>query len=492
MPPHPPENTAPQQGPRHAAGTAHPALTGGIGSFPLVGRLANDTALGRHRRTESPAAPTVPSPPTTEHDRGRPGADEAGVAAGLAGHETPDARPSSTPRRGARASRGRHAAADQLAITVRPLPAVREAAEAVRDWALADAGKRPATGAHRAPGTLPIESWLLIGRHRQQALLGALVAVGLMLLVVPMQQSGDSTVTAVNAAENAVAVPPKPSAKKPGKDAGATAPAKPQSPQDGPATAAPANPSAPPPAQNPAPAAPSATATAPAPAVLPIPEGDGPAKSLRTTGTETVALTFDDGPDPVQTPKILALLEEHQVTAMFCLVGEQARRHPDIVRDIAAAGHALCNHSWNHSFTLGKEEPAKIREDLLRTNDAIRAAVPDAKIPYFRAPGGNFTDRLVRTAYAEGMTSLYWEVDPRDWERTPAETGDSHVEKIIREVTVNVRPGSIVLSHDFAQPETVEAYETLLPRLRERFTLGLPTVPAPPPPAASAPASAPQ
>ncbi|OJF10793.1 polysaccharide deacetylase [Couchioplanes caeruleus subsp. caeruleus] len=208
---------------------------------------------------------------------------------------------------------------------------------------------------------------------------------------------------------------------------------------------------------------------------------------MRTTGTETVSLTFDDGPDPVQTPKILALLEEHQVTAMFCVVGEQVRRHPDIVRDIAAAGHALCNHTWNHSLTIGKDDPDEIRKDLIRTNDAIRAAVPDAKIPYFRAPGGNFTDRLVRTAYAEGMTSLYWEVDPRDWERSASQTGESHVDKIIREVTDNVRPGSIVLSHDFAQPDTVEAYETLLPRLRENFTLGLPPGPTSPP--ATAPAS---
>ena len=70
-------------------------------------------------------------------------------------------------------------------------------------------------------------------------------------------------------------------------------------------------------------------------------------------------------------------------------------KHPEIVREIVADGHTLCNHTWNHSLTIGKDKPAQIQADLARTNAAIRAAVPGAQIPFFRAPGGNFTDRLV-------------------------------------------------------------------------------------------------
>jgi peptidoglycan/xylan/chitin deacetylase (PgdA/CDA1 family) len=219
-----------------------------------------------------------------------------------------------------------------------------------------------------------------------------------------------------------------------------------------------------------------------------VPAGTGPARSLRTTGSAAVALTFDDGPDPVQTPRILELLAENQVKATFCLVGDQVRRHPEIVRQIVAAGHTLCNHTWNHSLTIGRTKPAKIQADLRRTNDAIRAAVPGAQIPFFRAPGGNFTDALVQTAYADGMTSLYWEVDPRDWEHADGETDAGHVEKIVKGVQKDTRPGAIVLSHDFNQPDTILAYEQLLPWLKERFELGIPEQPQP---AATDPAGAP-
>jgi peptidoglycan-N-acetylglucosamine deacetylase len=253
------------------------------------------------------------------------------------------------------------------------------------------------------------------------------------------------------------------------------------------------------PAKNPAPAAgggaeqkendpaPAPTASAKAPAEVPaIPTASpdkrddlGPGRSLRTTGSRAIALTFDDGPDPVQTPRILAMLDTYQVRATFCLVGEQVEKHPEIVQQIAAAGHALCNHTWSHSLTIGKDQPEQIRADLDRTNDAIRAAVPGVEIPFFRAPGGNFTERLVTVADGAEMTSLYWEVDPRDWDHPPGETSAAHVKRLIAEVRATVRPGAIVLSHDFNQPDTIAAYENLLPWLKERFTLGIPGEKAP-------------
>jgi len=156
------------------------------------------------------------------------------------------------------------------------------------------------------------------------------------------------------------------------------------------------------------------------------------------------------------------------------VVGVQVKRHPEIVRQIAAAGHTLCNHTWNHSLTIGRAKPAKIQADLRRTNAAIEAAVPGAQVPFFRAPGGNFTDPLVQTAYADGMTSLYWEVDPRDWEHAEDEDDATHVDKIVKSVRKDVKPGAIVLSHDFNQPDTILAYEQLLPWLAEKFELGVP------------------
>ena len=93
---------------------------------------------------------------------------------------------------------------------------------------------------------------------------------------------------------------------------------------------------------------------------------------------------------------------------------------------------------------------------------------------------GNFSDRLVQTAYRAGMTSLYWEVDPRDWEHAKDADTAEHVERIVQEVRRTVKPGAIVLSHDFNQPATVDAYEELLPWLNANFTLGVPAAPEPP------------
>ncbi|MGK5679011.1 polysaccharide deacetylase family protein [Actinoplanes sp. URMC 104] len=353
------------------------------------------------------------------------------------------------------------------------------------------AKRPPATGAHRAPGTLPIESWLLMGKTRQQALLASLVAIGVLLLAVPAEQRRDS-IDAVNAAAQAVAGVQTSAAEK--------KPAKPRTePEQREATRQPdqaqqkqQQPSTP---KKPAPA-PTSAAPGAAPTAQPEPTEDtsdlGPGKSLRTTGSDLVALTFDDGPDPVQTPRILRLLDKYEVKAVFCVVGTQAQRHPDLLRQIVAAGHTLCNHTWDHSLTIGKDEPEKIAADLARTNAAIRTAVPDAEIPFFRAPGGNFTERLVTVAGQDAMTSLYWEVDPRDWDHPEKETAEQHVARVVGDVQKNVRPGAIVLSHDFNQPDTVAAYEKLLPWLVDNFALGIPRQAVEPAPVPSSAAPSPE
>jgi peptidoglycan-N-acetylglucosamine deacetylase len=208
----------------------------------------------------------------------------------------------------------------------------------------------------------------------------------------------------------------------------------------------------------------------------PSPESTlGPAGSLRLTGSSAVALTFDDGPDPVNTPKILDLLAQHGVKATFCLVGFKARDHPDLVKRIAEEGHTFCNHSWQHLLNLASRPVDYINWDLSHTNEVIRSIVPGAKIPYFRAPGGNFTRNLVTMAHGYGMQSIYWKVDPWDWNHKGLSDG-AHIARVIADVQRNTVPGAIVLSHDNGQPDTIEAYKTLIPWLKARFTLAaLPT-----------------
>lgn len=197
----------------------------------------------------------------------------------------------------------------------------------------------------------------------------------------------------------------------------------------------------------------------------------GPSDSQMKTGSEGVALTFDDGPDPATTPELLDMLKSHHVKATFCLVGQNAKQFPDLVKRIADEGHTLCNHTWKHDLKLGKKKPEQIRDDLQRTNDAILAAAPGAKVEYMRAPGGNFTKNFVKVADELGMKSIYWYVDTRDWDHSGGESDSAHTQMVIRSVKKHTRPGAIVLSHDYAQPDTIAAYRTLLPWLKQRYKL---------------------
>ncbi|MEO3742816.1 polysaccharide deacetylase family protein [Plantactinospora sp. B5E13] len=218
------------------------------------------------------------------------------------------------------------------------------------------------------------------------------------------------------------------------------------------------------------------------------PEPAGPYGARLTTGGPAVALTFDDGPDPRYTPQTLAVLREFHVRATFCLVGENALAYPGLVRAIVADGHTLCNHSWDHDVALGSRSAALILADLTRTNNAIRAAVPQARIAYYRQPGGNWSPAVVAVARQLGMTSLHWTVDPRDW--TLPGAGN-----IASMVTANAFPGAVVLLHDAGgnRQGTVNALYPILISLSRRFVIApLPTGPAvPQPPTGTAPAAPP-
>src|SRR5581483_10980103 len=122
------------------------------------------------------------------------------------------------------------------------------------------------------------------------------------------------------------------------------------------------------------------------PGTPPVAKGIGPAGSVSVTGTEAVALTFDDGPWPEYTPQVLDMLKSAGVKATFCVVGRQAAAYPELIKRIYDEGHTFCNHSWRHDMDLRLRGDAAIRDDLNATNKAIHDAAPFAQIGYFRAP----------------------------------------------------------------------------------------------------------
>jgi peptidoglycan-N-acetylglucosamine deacetylase len=210
---------------------------------------------------------------------------------------------------------------------------------------------------------------------------------------------------------------------------------------------------------------PSPTPSASPPAA-PANNAHGPAGSINTTGSDAVALTFDDGPGG-NTGQVLDLLKQYGIHATFCIIGRViADYSPDLIRRIVAEGHTLCNHTWTHDLNLRTRSEAQIRSELQRTNDAIHAIIPGAPIKYFRNPGGNFSPLTVSIAASMGMQSLDWNVDPADWSRPGTQS-------IINNVLTHTHAGSIVLMHDGGgdRSQTVQALRTILPNLLSRFTL---------------------
>lgn len=228
-------------------------------------------------------------------------------------------------------------------------------------------------------------------------------------------------------------------------------------------------PLAPPPAEPPL-AAPVVAAPADPPALPPLPVqrvvnvSATPAVLMSTPpvrGNPTVSLTFDDGPDPTWTPQVLALLRRHGAVATFCMVSEQARKHPELVRDVVAAGMRLCDHSGTHPGDLSALPEADLVRQVVDAQAELRA-LGEVPVAYFRAPGGSWSPAAQELAATNGMQPLGWSIDTRDWER-PGRL------QILTTVERQLRPGAVILLHDGGgdRAQTVQALELLLPWLQE-------------------------
>jgi peptidoglycan/xylan/chitin deacetylase (PgdA/CDA1 family) len=152
-----------------------------------------------------------------------------------------------------------------------------------------------------------------------------------------------------------------------------------------------------------------------------------------------IALTFDDGPHPEGTPRLLAALADLDVLATFFVLGWRVEEHPDLIDQIAAAGHAIAVHAWDHIELRG--EPSEVVLDQLgRTAEAIASRARPPK--WFRPPYGWYDDVVLAAADQLGLGTVLWSIDPRDWDQVD----DPAV--ISARVVDELHPGAIVLLHD--------------------------------------------
>jgi peptidoglycan/xylan/chitin deacetylase (PgdA/CDA1 family) len=172
-----------------------------------------------------------------------------------------------------------------------------------------------------------------------------------------------------------------------------------------------------------------------------------------------IALTFDDGPHGVKTERLLDTLKELRCPSTFFVVGAQARRYPELVQRIAAEGHEIGNHTFNH-YRLTRIPLDGVADELNRTRDLLRAFV-GAPSRLFRPPGGEYNPEILKIVEKQGYTTVLWTNDPADYK---AHRSAADVERLVlRDIT----RGGIILLHDGVRA-TLECLPTLVSRLRQK------------------------
>ena len=201
-------------------------------------------------------------------------------------------------------------------------------------------------------------------------------------------------------------------------------------------------------------------AAAPASAMAPQPAAGTKLKYEKFhVNSNAIAITFDDGPHPKNTPRLLDMLKERGIKATFFLIGKSAATYPEIVRRIVAEGHELGNHTWDHK-SLRAMSQTKIDEELQKTQDAIVAASGTTPL-FYRPPGGQINKKQMEAVMEKfHYPSIVWEVDTNDW-RSPRSIAKVH-DTVMKET----HAGSIILCHDI-HVETVDAMPTTLDDLKK-------------------------
>lgn len=176
------------------------------------------------------------------------------------------------------------------------------------------------------------------------------------------------------------------------------------------------------------------------------------------TGRKLVALTYDDGPNPKITPRLLELLHQKNAKGTFYLLGEQLREFPKTAAQIVASGDEVGNHTYDHKMLTGLSADG-IRSELERTQDLL-TSVAGHQVATMRPPGGAYNTRVREVADSMGYKVILWDVDTNDWRRPST---NSIIDNVLR----NAHDGSIILMHDRYE-STLTVTAAVIDGLRQR------------------------
>lgn len=175
------------------------------------------------------------------------------------------------------------------------------------------------------------------------------------------------------------------------------------------------------------------------------------------TKEKIVALTFDDGPDPLFTPQILNTLAKYKAKATFFVIGEEAERYPEIIKREAKEGQEIANHSYNHDYK-DDSDSNNLKNELNHTANIIKK-LAGYKPTLFRPVGGYLNQKIINTTINNGYRIVLWSwhQDTRDWSKPG-------VDAITENVISDTRPGDIIILHDSGgdRSQTVKALDNIL------------------------------
>lgn len=178
-----------------------------------------------------------------------------------------------------------------------------------------------------------------------------------------------------------------------------------------------------------------------------------------STKEKIIALTFDDGPEPLLTENILDVLKKNKIQAAFFFIGNKMEKHPDVVKRVVADGHIIGNHSYSHHRWFDLFPRKKMVAELQQTNN-IAAKITGKKIKFFRPPYGVTTPVLAKAINALGFETIGWNIRSFD-------TVIKDPSRLPERISQRLRNGAILLLHDTA-PATQQSLQTIIDRIGQQ------------------------
>lgn len=174
-----------------------------------------------------------------------------------------------------------------------------------------------------------------------------------------------------------------------------------------------------------------------------------------------IHLTFDDGPNPATTPRLLELFEEEGVKATFFVIGEQVEKHEDLLLEVSRKGHSIGNHTYSHQF-LPLLTTKRLEKEILSTNQRIKDITGESP-KLFRPPFGIVDKKTHALLNEQGMKTVYWSAFSEDWRQIGERS-------VVDRLSKYAAPGGIMILHELEPTgnQTIAAARTLIHKLKGR------------------------